>query len=308
MPAYNCARYIQETINCLCNQTHQNLEIIIVNDGSTDATAAILKDVADKRVTVINAANGGASMARNIAFKQAKGRYIIFFDADDFVHRDFISSQLQRINNQETEVVLSAWGRFYKDDFDTFCREEMPYNELSFPDWINYYWYNCNPMTNPGRALIPKKLVDEAGLWDERLSLNDDLEFFTRLFLKAEKIIINKHANFYYRSGIKGLSDKKGIEANQSLFNAAMLSVNAVLTLHYHSPGIKQSCANILQGTVYELYPATKDLIAIAEKKISDLGGANLPYPAGGYTKYLAGAIGWKSAKAIKNTLKRVTG
>ena len=304
IPAYNCDKYIQETLNCLCNQTYSNIEIIVVNDGSTDQTEGNAKKNTDSRITLINVINGGAAKARNIAYKHAHGQYIIFFDADDYVKPDFVSSQLNKIGNNKDIVVLSAWGRFYNNDINTFRKVLLPCDEMSLEDWINYYWYNCNPMTNPGRIIIPKMLIEEAGLWNEGLSLNDDLEFYTLLFLKSKKIIFNHDAIFYYRSGIKGLSAKKGSEANKSLFDSVSLSTELVLKHFDNKISIRQSCANLWQGFIHELYPDEKAMIKIAENKIKALGGSNLTYRSGGYTKFLSSIIGWKMTMLVKKMFK----
>ncbi|MHB8206939.1 glycosyltransferase family 2 protein [Mucilaginibacter sp.] len=300
IPAYNCSRYIEETLICLCKQTYRNIEIVIVNDGSTDGTAENVKKIIDQRIRLMNVTNGGAAKARNIAYKHSNGEYIVFFDADDYVQPDFIMQQLGKIDGRNDVIVISAWGRFYQNDLKTFRKERIPYNEMFLEDWINCYWYNGNPMTIPGRSIIPKKLIDEGGLWNENLSLNDDLEFYTRLFLKVHKLIINQAAILYYRSGIEGLSSKKGVTANKSLYNSVILSTDLILNYFAENPSIKQSCANLLQSLVYELYPEEKGLVKTVESKIRTLGGSKIPFPSGGYTKFLTFVIGWKLTKNLK--------
>lgn len=302
MPAYNCEKYIQETLTCLCAQTYPAIEIIVVDDGSTDDTGLKAKNSGDPRIIIINVVNGGAAKARNIAYKHAKGTYIIFFDADDFVNPDFVMQQLKKMNNRNDVIVLSAWGRFYENNIGDFRAELLPADAMLLEEWVNYYWYNSNPMTTPGRAIIPKKLINEAGPWNENLSLNDDLEFYTRLFVKAEKIIFNQDAIFYYRSGIKGLSGKKGLRAYQSLYDSILLSTELVLAHLHNKPSVKQSCANLWQSFVYEVYPEGKQMIKTAESKIRELGGAKISYPSGGYTKFAISIIGWKLTKIIKKT------
>ncbi|MCO5947680.1 glycosyltransferase family 2 protein [Mucilaginibacter flavidus] len=300
MPAYNCEKYIGETLRCLCAQTYPSIEIIVVDDGSTDATILKIKNVEDTRITCISVANTGASGARNIAYGHSKGQYIIFFDADDFVKPDFVTLQLKKINNRCDVIVLSAWGRFYNDNIGSFNEVPIPYEEMVLEEWISYYWYNSSPMTTPGRALVPKKLIEKAGLWNETLSLNDDLEFYTRLFIQAEKIMFNHDAFFYYRSGIDGLSSKKGLSAYQSLFDSVRLSTELVLKEMPYTQSVRQGCANLWQSFVYEVYPREQQMVKIAEHKIRELGGAKIPYPSGGYTKFAALLIGWKLTKMLK--------
>jgi glycosyltransferase involved in cell wall biosynthesis len=300
IPAYNCSRYITQTLDCLLGQTCTDLEIIVVNDGSTDDTAAVVENIRDNRLILIHTLNGGAAKARNIAYQRSRGAYVIFFDADDLIGPDFVGQQLQKMNNRADAVVLSAWGRFYNDNLRTFKLESLPGDELTFEEWINRYWYHCNPMTTPGRIMIPRKIVETAGLWNESLSLNDDLEFYTRIFLKAAELICNPDAVFYYRSGIAGLSSKKGPDAFRSLFNAVQLSTAMALDRYSDNYAVKQSCANLWQSLVYELYPYEAKLAENAEQMVTSLGGSSHPFPAGGYTKLLASLIGWKLTQKIK--------
>ncbi len=300
MPAYNCGKYILQTLNCLTAQTYRKLEIIIVNDGSTDNTPELIQSFEDARIRLIHSKNGGAAKARNTAYLHSAGKYIIFFDADDLVKPDFISLQLNKMNGREDVVMMSGWGRFYRDDPGTFSAQVIAGDERDFETWITHYWNKGNAMTTPGRAMISRRLIQLAGLWNEKLTLNDDMEFFTRIFLNATKIEYNPEAMFYYRSGIKGLSSKKDPEAFASLFNAVMLSVNQALQRFPGNRAVERSCANLWQSVLYEIYPQEKEMSKIAEQQIDQLGGADISFPSGGYTRLLASLTGWKAAKKLK--------
>ncbi|PWK79879.1 glycosyltransferase involved in cell wall biosynthesis [Mucilaginibacter oryzae] len=304
IPAYNCEKYVGDAVRSVLSQNYNNIEVIIVDDGSTDGTLNAIRKIDDSRVKTITSRNKGASAARNLAYQNSNGRYVIFFDADDLLPADFIAKQVNRANRQQDVVVLSGWGRFYNDDPGTFKQEEIPYREMLLADWINTYWYQGNPMTAPGRALIPRQLLENAGLWNEELTLNDDLEFYTRLFIKARCILFCTDALLYYRSGIGGLSGHKGDKAYRSLLKSIRLSVNHILQALGNHDQIKQSCANMLQGFIYELYPRHRKLVQEAQNEIDTLAKPNLKFMAGGLTAYLVAAIGWKFTKWVKLFLK----
>lgn len=301
VPVYNSVEYIEQTLSSLCGQTYQDIEIIVVNDGSTDGSEKEIRKVSDHKVTVINVPNGGASKARNLAYANSNGKYIIFFDADDYVDTGFVFQQITKIDNRDDVVVLSAWGRFYNSDLTDFHLGDTPESDMEFREWINYYWYNGNPMTNPGRVLIPRKLIAKAGPWNQEINLNDDFEFFTRVLLKAKKIIFNSDAVFYYRSGINGLSASNGDAAYQSFYNSIFLSVKQVLSAYEPDPKLLNSCANIWQLFIYTIYPQCPHLVKKAELNIKTLGGSNLPYPSGKLTHTLARVLGWKTAKKVRS-------
>ncbi|MCR8560177.1 glycosyltransferase [Mucilaginibacter sp. BJC16-A38] len=303
VPVYNAGAFIVQTLTCLCMQDYPNIEIIVVNDGSTDDTAGLIKTVSDSRINLIHTDNGGAARARNIGFDHSKGRYIIYFDADDYVFPDYITQQYHKIKDQDDIVVMACWGRFYNNNLAAFGEEPIPPGPMSFTEWIKFYWYNANPMTNPGRVMIPRQLLGEAGRWNERLSLNDDFEFFTRVFLSVRKIVFNSDAKFYYRSGVAGLSASNSHEAHVSFYNSIALSVDRVVAAYDNDPLLLRSCANMWQLFVYSTYPANPELIKKAEKQIEILGGADLPFPSGKITSLLTIFFGWKLLKKIRSYL-----
>ncbi len=95
MPAYNAATFIQETIQSVINQTHQNWELLIVDDASTDDTIAQVQAFEDKRIRLITlATNSGAAIARNTAIEQSRGEYLAFLDSDDLWVADKLEKQL----------------------------------------------------------------------------------------------------------------------------------------------------------------------------------------------------------------------
>ena len=301
IPAYNCANYIKETLICICSQNYENIEIILVNDGSTDNTGDIASRIYDKRIKIINVTNGGASRARNIALQHAKGTYIVFFDADDYIYPNFITTQIEFIKEDEESIVMSGWGRFYNNDITTFKLENNPQNPFTFYDWIVKYWRAGNAMTNPGRALIPKRVIEQAGLWNQQLTLNDDFDFFARIFRSSSKIYFNNNSALLYRSGINGLSNTKDIKGFESLFSSTSAGINQALSEYPNEEEIKHSCANILQLFVYTAYPTYPKLVKEGESLIKDLGGSDLTFPSGKITQFISKIIGWKNAKRIRS-------
>ena len=85
---YNGERYIKKCLDSILNQTYKNLEILIVNDGSTDDTLKICKSYKDSRIRIINTKNKGLSLSRNVGLDNAKGEYLYFIDCDDYIEKD----------------------------------------------------------------------------------------------------------------------------------------------------------------------------------------------------------------------------
>ena len=117
IPIYNAEKYIERCIESIQKQTYSNLDIILVNDGSTDSSALICDKYAntDKRIQVIHKENKGAYEARNTGLKLAKGEYIAFVDSDDHIHPDMISSLYQAIIREKTICSMCKGLRAYND-------------------------------------------------------------------------------------------------------------------------------------------------------------------------------------------------
>ncbi len=303
IPCYNAAQFLTLTLTALQKQSHQNLEIIVIDDGSTDSSVKIIEEFAgkDQRIQLDKATGKGAAAARNQAYARSKGDYIVFFDADDWIPENFIATQLQTLTSNQ-EVVVAQWGRFYKNNLSTICIDQGQIKkDLSFPEWILNYWKNNSHMTCPGRVLMPRAIVEQSGLWDEDLSLNDDFTFFTSIFSVSELIRYNTNGLFYYRSGVNGLSSKKGNEAYQSFFNSLTRAIAIAQSKLVDGDRLNGCYANLLQNFIYETYPKRPDLIKKASDLIKTLGGSNLRFPAGGKTRLINSIFGWKLVKKIKS-------
>lgn len=111
MPAYNAAGNINRALTSVISQTYENLEIIVINDGSDDNTGKIVDSYAevDSRIRAIHKENGGEAKARNLGVSLATGDYIGFCDADDYMHTDMIEKMMTRIMEDETEIVICSW-------------------------------------------------------------------------------------------------------------------------------------------------------------------------------------------------------
>ena len=107
VPAYNVEKYIEECLLSLVNQTYKDIEIIIINDGSTDKTKEIIIEYQEKykNITGYNQKNNGVSVARNLGLKIAKGEYVIFVDPDDYLD----STMIEKMHDKRRETGKVHW-------------------------------------------------------------------------------------------------------------------------------------------------------------------------------------------------------
>lgn len=302
IPAYNCEEYIRETISSLLDQTYSNLEIIVVEDGSTDGTFAVLKSIDDSRLQYITQPNKGAAAARNRAFAISKGRFIKFMDADDLINAGCIEKQLSKIIDRPGCIASAKWGRFYKTDVSDFSLSpEKVWKDLAGIEWIiDSLIDSGGNMMQPGIFLIPRHVIDKAGPWNESLNLIDDFEYMIRVIANCKTVLFCDEATLMYRSGISNsLSRKKGLRHFLSALKALHLSIEKILAVQNDSRS-RLACANTYQRWAFQFYPDHPELLKETEKRIKELGGSNL-YMIGS-KKYvlLSRLIGWKRAKKIR--------
>jgi glycosyltransferase involved in cell wall biosynthesis len=300
IPAYNSANWISETIQSVLAQTWPHLEIIVVDDGSTDRTLAIAQTFVSDRVQVFTQPNRGAAAARNHALCQAQGDYMQFIDADDLLASDKIAQQIKLLQSSPPNCIASgAWSRFYQHPREAAFTLDALWQHLSPVDWLIAAWQD-NLMMHPAAWLVPRSVVDAAGEWDEGLSLNDDGEYFCRVILASQGVQFCGQAKSFYRSGISGsLSDRKSDAAYQSAYRAIALCTQHLLQVEA-SPRTQAACSMLFQRFIYETYPAVTALQKQAEQQVQALGGWTL-LPSGSPTfEKLNKRFGWRIAKQIQ--------
>lgn len=303
IPAFNAARSLPAALDSALAQTHPHLEIIVVDDGSTDETPAILADYrARHAIQVITQSNRGQSAALNRAFAAARGAYCKFFDADDILAPAAVSLQVAALASRPPgRLAYGAWARFHRDPGEAvFTPRPGWHNSDSPTDWICETWRDTEPMYQCALWLIPRDLILRAGGWDERLTLINDLEFFTRLVLASSGIVHTPGARLYYRSGLPGsVSQRASRRAIESAWLSTSASVRALLAAE-DSRRTRHAAADMLQAFVFAYYPAAPDLMSLALAEVRRFGGSALQ-PQGGRGFHLIRRLfGWRAALRIR--------
>jgi len=138
IPTYNQSQYLEEAMESVLNQTYQNIEIIIVDDGSTDNTSEVVKSF-DNKIIYIPQKNKGASSARNAGIKKAQGQYVAFLDSDDMWIKNKLEKQIKFIQNNP-EIGLLGTGCYQMVDINKMIYKKIfpAKNEILQKDLIKY--------------------------------------------------------------------------------------------------------------------------------------------------------------------------
>jgi glycosyltransferase involved in cell wall biosynthesis len=247
-------------------QTHRDCEIIVVDDGSQDESLLIARSFADRGVRVVSQANQGAAAARNHGLRLATGDFIQFLDADDLLGPEKIARQLVILRDNPKAIASSAWGRFNADPAQVQFQPEINWTERDPVAWLCHNFAGRGMMP-PIAWLTPRSLVERVGAWDERLSLNDDGEYFCRVLLSSETIHFCSEAKVFYRSQIAGSLSRR---TSRQAWESALLShdlCTSHLLARETSGRTRTACADLYQRLAYAMYPDCPDLVkATADK------------------------------------------
>jgi glycosyltransferase involved in cell wall biosynthesis len=300
IPTFNSEHFIGETLESALNQTWSNIEVVVVNDGSTDQTAREIERCSSSKVIVVHQRNRGQTAALNVCLARARGQFIQYLDADDLISSDKIERQLHRLIGQPGCIASAEWGRFYSDPKDTKFLPEEVSQDLSPLDWLALSRRDGLGMMFPALWLLPRCIVEAVGGWREDLSLNNDAEYFTRVLLHANRVLFCPGAKCYYRSGVAGsLSGRKSSAAWQSQFAVNELCQQYVLARE-NSERMRRGFALSWQHLAHASYPYNRTLAERALAQARALHPARI-WPDGGTTfRILSRVLGWRLARRLQ--------
>ncbi|MBD2517426.1 glycosyltransferase [Nostoc sp. FACHB-973] len=196
IPSYNHEKYVYEAIQSVLEQTYQDWEIIITDDGSTDRTVNVIKQFTDNRIKLFCFdKNRGACIAANNCIKEATGEFIAMLSSDDVFMPNKLAKQVSFLDEQPEVGAVFSYAQIIDDDGNEFNQENHFYktifnqvNRNRF-EWLNYFFLNGNCLCHPS-ALIRKKCYEEVGQYDERFAQLPDFDFWIRLCMNYEIYII----------------------------------------------------------------------------------------------------------------------
>jgi Glycosyl transferase family 2 len=301
MPCYNAEAFVRAAVESALSQTWKNLEVIVVNDGSTDRSGDVLRSIKDPRLIVITQENRGQCAACNRGYEASTGELVKFFDADDIMDPEMIERQIARLGGRTDAIAMGEWQRFYGAVPDQTPFAHLPmYRDSAPEDWLVQEWATGQPMMQCALWLIPRQIIEARGLWDERLSLINDFEYFARLLLGANELRYTPGARLHYRSGIAGsLSGQKSRTAVISQFTSLTLGTQHLLAARNDAEA-RAACAGLLQAFEYEHYPYHPDLRAQARAKVAELGGCSIEPSGPPGFHALRRFVGWQLARRIQ--------
>ena len=306
IPAHNAAPWIRETIESALAQTWPAKEVIVVDDGSTDGTRDVVQSLRSPLVRLIAQKRRGPSAAQNEAFRHAQGTFIQRLDADDLLGPEKIARQMARLEAEPDAVAAGQWARFYGRPGEATFNASRVAEDVTPVEWLIRECEGGGPMLQPGIWLASRRIVEAAGPWDERLTLNNDFEYFVRVVLAARRVLYTPGAHLYYRSGnASSLGSTRSAEGWRSAYLSFDLGVNALLSAD-SSARARRAAADLFQVLAFDAYLEHQQVVTSCERRVRELGGSQVRMGGGVLFRVIERAVGWKPAKRVQRTAYRL--
>lgn len=273
IPVYNVEKYLEKCLDSVVRQTYKDLEIILVDDGSTDRSGAICDKYAnsDNRIIVIHQSNGGLSDARNKGINIATGRYIGFIDSDDYVSDDYFEVLHKLITSGPYQISICNPLYVYESDDEILpnkkigkCMCMTSEDALATMLYQNYY------DTSAWGKLYERRLFDDVKYPEGRLY--EDLGTTYKLILKSENVIfIDKELYFYLQRDNSISAMKYNHRKDDYLFFAEEIFQE----VQEKNLGIKNAagsrCISVACNLLLQMYGVDKELLKSKRSKMYDI-------------------------------------
>ena len=287
IPVYNVDKYIYECFESVSNQTYSNIEIILVDDGSTDLSGSICDKLAneDNRAKVYHKRNGGLSDARNFGITKSKGDYLFFLDSDDYIEKDCLETLLYSIKENNSDIAVTNFIPFTDKGLDkknSFIKSERCFNSVTALLEIMYAnemtWSACGKLF---KSDLFKDLRFPVGKFWE------DLQCIPWVLSRANYVSLIKEKMYYYRYNVDSITKQnislakikdwyeainktfKFISNNYTTLNKAAFVMKVIESINMYK---KLMDSNLLDDATFKKYSdlAKKNIIYYRRKIIFD--------------------------------------
>lgn len=265
VPIYNVEKYLDRCINSIINQSYKNIEIILVNDGSTDNSLKICEKykLIDDRVIIINKKNGGQSEARNFGINVAKGKYISFVDSDDLIHIDMYSILYSAIIKNDSDISICRYKKFNSNNIDRIIHDSIQKKKNVIVKHVNNE-YALSKCLNTKRITVSawSKLYKKDIFNEIKFPYGTEMEdwaIIVDLMLKCKKVALINEELYYYYYRSNSTMNKRFKESDLKLENIFLR--NLELVDKYFPSLHNQAKTNLTAHYFYVIDKITKDLL-----------------------------------------------
>ncbi len=240
IPIYNVERYLEKCVRSVTTQSFTDIEILLINDGSSDSCPDICESLAksDDRIIVVNKTNGGLSDARNIGLSKAKGEYVIFLDSDDYyLNSDFIYALYNKLADSKCDLLFFKRRKLYESTnnlepevatYSNSISEEKEFGKL-------IYHLSANDELDASAAMkvIRRKILIENNIYFRKGITAEDIEWFYRLIRHINSASVINDIAYCYRIRKDSISHSISLKSIQDLFLTIEINAQSLHDIKY---------------------------------------------------------------------------
>lgn len=282
VPVYNTEKYLKKCVNSILTQTYENIELFLIDDGSTDKSGEICDGFAeeDSRVKVIHKENEGQAVARNCALDVCKGEYIFFVDSDDYIRQDAVGRLVETVTQHKADLVLFG----FEYDYVKYKKKRLVYENLrtfAKEKLLTEYIVNNGITAALCDKFYKRRLFEE--LRFPRLRANEDAYVLPEIFGSAEKAVYLREA-LYTQLVRVGSTEQSGFKESKlallevakhkkEYIDANFPQLSKFIELDY-AKTVKRMLSSILSSFLYKKYKET--YLKLLEELKSELENKNV--------------------------------
>lgn len=253
IPVYNSVNTIRRCLDGVVNQTYDNIEILIVDDGSTDNTLDIVRSFGDSRIHIVEQEHSGVSTARNTGIKKSSGKYIMFLDSDDSLEKNAIETLVECAKNRKDTIVRFGYSEINKNKkkdgkIQQFSNKTLDTsNDKDYNTLIKYFFGGGDfsiPCYSVTLFLEREFIIKENLFFNDDLCMMEDMVFYLKLFRSGKKIYFLDKP--FYLCYINNNSATHSRENALNMLDGAIKSSTIILEDLDYNTDVADNCFNII--------------------------------------------------------------
>lgn len=252
---YNGERFIKKCLENIINQTYKNLEILVVNDGSTDNTLSICKEIKDNRIRIINQENKGLSLSRNVGIDNAKGEYLFFIDVDDWIDEDTIEYLYKLCKENKAEMSTCRAIEVYKEQLNgkekieiENSKKENKLKLLNKEEMLKKTLISLNNEVVIWNKFIKKDLFNNVRFEDR---IVNDVVVTYKLVINTNKIAYGEEIKYFYFKNNESITYKNKADRQIDMYKASMERYEYVKNIY---PDMMENNVGMIKKGMYTFF------------------------------------------------------
>lgn len=284
IPVFNGGEYLRQCLLSVTDQTYQNLEIIVIDDGSTDDSSALVEEIGDCRIKIHRQPNQGRCSARNVGLRLANGTLLKYLDQDDVLDTESIRLQVEDLGGEHCDVISVGTLSVFETDVASAARFEFFERFPRYSDPVQFCALLGEHALQTSVWMTPRSLHLKGGYWNEELAENpmDDGELFTRILMNAQAVKYCSGSMAYHRIS-RGDRGSRHCNSRRivSYFRSLELC-SGYLLARENSARTREMSARMFKHYLYMHFGFDRKLRTTAFRRMKELGYPRVAYYIGG--------------------------